>query len=253
VAITSFTQQPIIDSNLQFVHDGGETAPAYSISVSDGALSTTAAAASITFTSANDTPVLAEIRDRSIDENATLTDSETFTVTVGEVNEPPVIVNDGVALPPLCPQTRINKLSPPSPFALESAPIPAAGPDSVRFAVAHAPQRTVHDGSAYGMGFTSLSLLANLPLDVVKIDRSFIVAMANGERNCAVVGSIFSMAHALDLRVVGEGIETDEQPETMARLGCDELQGYLISRPLPADQISAFLLHQRSERERRRA
>jgi len=105
----------------------------------------------------------------------------------------------------------------------------------------------------FGTGFTSLSLLANLPLDVVKIDRSFIVAMANGERNCAVVGSIFSMAHALDLRVVGEGIETDEQPETMARLGCDELQGYLISRPLPADQISAFLLHQRSERERRRA
>jgi len=105
----------------------------------------------------------------------------------------------------------------------------------------------------FGTGYTSLSLLANLPLDIVKIDRSFIVAMAEGERSQAIVESIITMAHALGLRVVGEGIETNEQLEAMARLGCDEIQGYLISRPLPADKITAFIVHQRNERERRRA
>ena len=84
----------------------------------------------------------------------------------------------------------------------------------------------------FGTGYTSLSLLADLPLDTVKIDRSFIVAMSGGERNRAVVESIIKMAHALDLHVVGEGIETNEQLEMMSRLGCDEIQGYLISRPV---------------------
>ena len=105
----------------------------------------------------------------------------------------------------------------------------------------------------FGTGYTSLSLLADLPLDTVKIDRSFIVAMASGERNLAVIESIIKLAHALDLRVVGEGIETNEQLETIARLGCDEIQGYLISRPLPADEVTTFLVHQRDERDRLRA
>ena len=105
----------------------------------------------------------------------------------------------------------------------------------------------------FGTGYTSLSLLADLPLDTVKIDRSFIIAMAGGERNRAVVESIIKMAHALELRVVGEGIETNEQLEMMARLGCDEIQGYLISHPLPADEITAFLVHQRAEPNQRRA
>ncbi len=105
----------------------------------------------------------------------------------------------------------------------------------------------------FGTGYTSLSHLATLPLDIIKIDRSFIVSLADGKRNRAVVESIISMAHALELRVVGEGIETNEQLETMARLGCDEIQGYLISRPLPVSEVTAFLVHQRSERERLRA
>ena len=105
----------------------------------------------------------------------------------------------------------------------------------------------------FGTGYTSLSLLADLPLDTVKIDRSFIVAMSGGERNRAVVESIIKMAHALNLHVVGEGIETNEQLEMMGRLGCDEIQGYLISRPLPADEITAFLVHQRGELERQSA
>ena len=97
----------------------------------------------------------------------------------------------------------------------------------------------------FGTGYTSLALLADLPLDTVKIDRSFIVAMHDSERSRAVVESVITMAHALKLRVVGEGIETEEQLETLAGFGCDEIQGYLISRPLPSDEITAFLVRER--------
>ena len=99
----------------------------------------------------------------------------------------------------------------------------------------------------FGTGYTSLALLADLPLDTVKIDRSFVIAMEESERSRAVVESVITMAHALKLRVVGEGIETESQLELLARLGCDAAQGYLISRPLPPDEITAFLVHQRAD------
>ena len=97
----------------------------------------------------------------------------------------------------------------------------------------------------FGTGYTSLALLADLPLDTVKIDRSFVTAMTQSERSRAVVESIISMGHALRLRVVGEGVETNEELEILARLGCDEVQGYLISRPQPAADITEFLVRQR--------
>ncbi len=100
----------------------------------------------------------------------------------------------------------------------------------------------------FGTGYTSLGQLADLPLDVVKIDRSFIIAMGTSERSRAIVESVINMAHALKLRVVGEGIETNEQLAQLAGLGCDEIQGYLISRPLPADEITAFLQQQDRKR-----
>lgn len=105
----------------------------------------------------------------------------------------------------------------------------------------------------FGAGYTSLSLLAELPLDVVKIDRLFIKAVESSARSRAVVGSVISMAHALNLRVVGEGVESNEQLEIMSRLGCDEIQGYLISRPKPADEMTEFLVHQRNSEQARRA
>ena len=98
----------------------------------------------------------------------------------------------------------------------------------------------------FGTGYTSLALLADLPLDTVKIDRSFIVAMSECQRSRAIVESVINMAHALSLHVVGEGIETNEQFAMLAGLGCNEVQGYLISRPLPADDITEFL-HQHFE------
>jgi len=105
----------------------------------------------------------------------------------------------------------------------------------------------------FGTGYTSLSLLADLPLDTVKIDRSFVVAMEGHDRNRAIVDSVIKMAHALNLRVVGEGIETNEQLATLTAMGCDEIQGYLISKPLPVDQITAFLEQQREQLKRRSA
>ncbi len=96
----------------------------------------------------------------------------------------------------------------------------------------------------FGTGYTSLSLLAELPLDVVKIDRLFITAIETSERSRAVVASVINMAHALNLRVVAEGVETNNQLEILNQLECDEIQGYLISQPQTADKITRILVDQ---------
>lgn len=93
----------------------------------------------------------------------------------------------------------------------------------------------------FGTGYTSLGLLAELPLDSVKIDRSFIVAMQSSERSRAIVESVINMAHTLRLLVVAEGVETNEQLTTLDALGCNEVQGYLISRPLAGSDITQLL------------
>lgn len=105
----------------------------------------------------------------------------------------------------------------------------------------------------FGTGYTSIALLADLPLDTVKIDRSFVSAISENERTQAVVQSIISMAHALNLRVVGEGVETNEELEILSNFGCNEVQGYLISRPKPAEEITAFLVQQRASGIARRS
>ncbi len=93
----------------------------------------------------------------------------------------------------------------------------------------------------FGTGYTSLGLLAELPLDSVKIDRSFIVAMQTSERSRAIVESVINMAHTLRLLVVAEGVETNDQLTTLDALGCNEVQGYLISRPLAGPDITQLL------------
>jgi len=105
----------------------------------------------------------------------------------------------------------------------------------------------------FGTGYTSLSLLSKLPIDIIKIDRSFVSAMRDGEQDRLVVQSIVSMAHTLGLRVVGEGVETNEDLEMLAGFGCDVAQGYLISRALPATEVTAFLESQRPQESFRRA
>lgn len=94
----------------------------------------------------------------------------------------------------------------------------------------------------FGTGFSSLSYLAKLPVDTLKIDRSFVVDMTVGPEGLALVSTIISLAHALKLKVVAEGVETEEQARLLRLLNCDEMQGYLFSRPVPRDVLEARYL-----------
>jgi EAL domain-containing protein (putative c-di-GMP-specific phosphodiesterase class I) len=87
----------------------------------------------------------------------------------------------------------------------------------------------------FGTGFSSLSYLAKLPVDTLKIDRSFVIAMTTDAEGLALVSTIISLAHALKLKVVAEGVETEEQARLLRVLNCDEMQGYLFSKPVPGD------------------
>jgi EAL domain-containing protein (putative c-di-GMP-specific phosphodiesterase class I) len=93
----------------------------------------------------------------------------------------------------------------------------------------------------FGTGYSSLSYIARLPINSVKIDRSFINGMAGSPQDMAIVTTIIALAHSLNLRVVAEGVETREQARLLALLKCDEAQGYLYSKPLPAADIEALL------------
>jgi len=98
----------------------------------------------------------------------------------------------------------------------------------------------------FGTGFSSLSYLARLPVDTLKIDRSFILGMAAGPQGQALVSTIVNLGHSLGLKVVAEGVESMLESRQLALLGCDEIQGYLLSRPLPAEEFEArFLRPQR--------
>ncbi|MDP2025910.1 EAL domain-containing protein [Sulfuriferula sp.] len=87
----------------------------------------------------------------------------------------------------------------------------------------------------FGTGFSSLSYLAKLPVDTLKIDRSFVIDMTSGPEGLALVSTIIDLAHSLKLKVVAEGVETEEQSRLLRLLDCDEMQGYLFSKPLPSE------------------
>lgn len=89
----------------------------------------------------------------------------------------------------------------------------------------------------FGTGFSSLSYLAKLPIDTLKIDRSFVAGMVAGPDGLSLISVIINLAHSLKLTVVAEGVETDEQKRLLHLLNCDEMQGYLFSRPLPAAEF----------------
>ena len=96
----------------------------------------------------------------------------------------------------------------------------------------------------FGTGFSSLSYLAKLPVDRLKIDRSFVNNMTAGPEGLALVSAIINLAHALKMKVVAEGVETEEQLRLLRLLGCDEMQGYLFSRAVPTDVFETrFLRH----------
>lgn len=99
----------------------------------------------------------------------------------------------------------------------------------------------------FGTGYSSLSYLQRLPLHCLKIDRSFVLELGNDNAPEAIVGAIIAMAKQLDLRVIGEGVETDRQAAVLHRLGCDEFQGYLFSRPLKPDALAEWCRLQERE------
>ena len=94
----------------------------------------------------------------------------------------------------------------------------------------------------FGTGFCSLSYLARLPVDTLKIDRSFVVRMGDAGYPRNIVAMIVSLAHTLGLRVVAEGVEDDEQVRLLRELGCDQIQGFYVSRPVPPEDIDAMLV-----------
>ncbi len=93
----------------------------------------------------------------------------------------------------------------------------------------------------FGTGQSSLNYLKRFPVNRLKIDRSFISDIQPGSEDCAIVKAIIAMGHGLDLSVIAEGVETELQQQFIADLNCDEAQGYLFSRPVPAPEFAALL------------
>lgn len=83
----------------------------------------------------------------------------------------------------------------------------------------------------FGTGYSSLGYLKNLPMDALKIDKSFLGGVATDPAAVVLVESLVSLAHSLGMRVIVEGVETSQQLELLNALGCDELQGFLLGRP----------------------
>lgn len=97
----------------------------------------------------------------------------------------------------------------------------------------------------FGTGYSSLGYLQKFPITNLKIDRSFITGLPNDQSATSIVTAIIAMAHSLDLRVTAEGVEEEPQLRFLREKQCDYIQGYLFSRPLPAEEFAA-LLHQKN-------
>lgn len=93
----------------------------------------------------------------------------------------------------------------------------------------------------FGTGYSSLAYLQRFPIDFLKIDQSFVRDIGTSADSAAIIRTIIAMAHNLQLKVVGEGVETEQQFDFLAGYECEEVQGYYFSRPLPAEEFSVFL------------
>jgi EAL domain-containing protein (putative c-di-GMP-specific phosphodiesterase class I) len=93
----------------------------------------------------------------------------------------------------------------------------------------------------FGTGFSSLGRLSELPIDTLKIDRSFVMRLPGDLKGCTLVSTIIDLAHAFDMTTVAEGVETQPQLDYLLRAGCDESQGYLHSRPVPRQEFERLM------------
>jgi EAL domain-containing protein (putative c-di-GMP-specific phosphodiesterase class I) len=96
----------------------------------------------------------------------------------------------------------------------------------------------------FGTGHSILTYLRDFPLNTLKIDRSFINGVGSEGKDAAITSAVIAMAHRLDLRVVAEGVETEDQLSFLTRHDCDECQGFLFSRPVPANEIAEILANE---------
>jgi len=94
----------------------------------------------------------------------------------------------------------------------------------------------------FGTGFSSFAYLKSLPIDVLKVDRTFVKDIPLSEGDMKITSAIISMAHSLNLKVVAEGIETDSQRKFLIEQNCDIGQGYLFGKPVPIDQLKEVLV-----------
>jgi EAL domain-containing protein (putative c-di-GMP-specific phosphodiesterase class I) len=98
----------------------------------------------------------------------------------------------------------------------------------------------------FGTGYSSLASLSQLPLDVIKIDRSFVAGLHDWPVNLAIVRAVVGLAQGLGISVTAEGIEREDQLEALRELGCDRGQGFLFARPLPAAEAGSALRRERA-------
>lgn len=107
----------------------------------------------------------------------------------------------------------------------------------------------------FGTGYSSLAYLKRFPIDTIKIDRAFVKDLASESEHAAIAIAIIAMAHGLNLRVLAEGVETQPQLDVLRDRGCDAIQGYFFSHPLPADRVEQLIrdLRAKSDHERRAA
>jgi len=131
----------------------------------------------------------------------------------------------------------------PSQFEVElTESVLMADPDRANFVLHQLHAMGVHISiDDFGTGYSSLSYLKRFPANTVKIDRSFVRGLPDDKNDAAITQAVIAMAHSLGLSVVAEGVESDAQLQMLRRLGCDEAQGYLLGRPMPARELMSRL------------
>jgi EAL domain-containing protein (putative c-di-GMP-specific phosphodiesterase class I) len=93
----------------------------------------------------------------------------------------------------------------------------------------------------FGTGYSSLSYLRSFPFDKIKVDRAFVSDLSERNEHVVIVQAVVSIARALGMTTTAEGVETEAQHNFLTALGCDEVQGYLFSAPVPVERLAGFL------------